>query len=209
MKKTDLTPEIAKKLSDEFREHAETLRSLYLAATERALHYLLFINSGAAIAMLTFMGQNKDVINDGQMWLALGAFVAGIVFLGCVHTLSYFNREIDFRCWIADIRRFWKGEIDHDQPEENLDARARKASVSFVPVVLGLLSWFAFMAGVVLAVHSMYARAQAAESITYEQTHTTRQGISIGSSSVTSVVGVSVSSASSSQSNASGQAVSK
>jgi|GEM_PF-5129154 len=81
-------------LASFYLSHLALRTAIYKLMTEP---FALFINSGAAIAMLTFMGQNKDVINDSRMWIALYAFVSGIICLGGVHTLSYCNRELDFR----------------------------------------------------------------------------------------------------------------
>lgn len=156
-KKHELNPEKSAAIERNLIEHLEILRTLHREAAERAQKYILFTNSGAAIALLGFMGSNSDVRSSPTMWTALIAFVLGIVFCGFVLAIGFHQSELQFVGWIRDTNSFLSGDGDHESTKKNLDARNQK--VGWFPVIFAYLAWFAFLFGVGTSLLYMFNRA--------------------------------------------------
>src|SRR6266513_6098545 len=96
----------------QIRQHTEMLRALLISGGDRAEHYLLWTNSGAVIALLSFMTASERIRDLPAAWHALMCFVAGVLACGVLCAVNYHLRLSGFRHWTADCDKFFADAID-------------------------------------------------------------------------------------------------
>lgn len=117
----------------------EQYRSVMQTAA-MALKAAMVINGGAAIALLTFIGNTKEVSGFALMIFALKAFAGGVV-LAAIATGSSFLAQ---RRYLHEMR---------NPSERRFGKHITKVSITLVAI-----SYVAFVVGVLLAAHGFGER---------------------------------------------------
>lgn len=145
------------KYSDDSEEHRranigyanERWRQLYGLQNEwgtEGIKYLLFVNAGAAVAVLAFLGSvasARDMLWPKTM---LGFFAVGIVLIGLLHATRYHRVENLFKQWRTLVNEYYTdqkgwGEINKadDASSAKFDWALLMAYVSFTCFIIGIL----------------------------------------------------------------------
>lgn len=124
------------------------LSELELTSGIEAVKYLLFVNSGAAAAVLTFLGNSAQVRALNWPKVMLASFMLGIVFVGLYQGVRYFRLAHIYKGWRNDVRKYYRDENWDDLL--NKDERRTRAAV--IPQIsLACLSFVCFVFGIGLA----------------------------------------------------------
>lgn len=123
------------------------LSDLELSWSADAIKYLMFVNSGATVAVLTFLGTIESV--RPLLWpkVMLGLFVVGVVIIGIFHAVRYHRIERIYRNWREGVDQYYGDKLDWEtmiSKDENLSRRYPLA------VTLAYLSFGCFIAGVIV-----------------------------------------------------------
>lgn len=128
------------------------LSELELAWGAEAVKYLLFVNSGAAATVLTFLGTSSHI--RALFWpkIMLGAFVLGIVFLGFYQAWRYHRIAYIYRGWRESVDKYYTDKLDWEALIANDNKRAYAAIIP--QISLAYLSFACFLAGVVVGLYN-------------------------------------------------------
>jgi hypothetical protein len=123
------------------------LNQLTKEASDRAIHYLLFTNSGGAIATLSFLGAVPAVRTQVPPKVALACFILGLILLGIhaaiwIHFVDYL-----FKNWRENVLKYWNDEIDWEKLTEDDDKRSYKTAPLYL---VGYASFGCFIIGAVI-----------------------------------------------------------
>ena len=86
---------------------------------EKILKYLLLINSGGAIATLSFLGALKFTASILGVKIALLFFVVGILFVGVSGAKQYHHMSKLFQSWKHDVRLYLNDELNFNTLTKN------------------------------------------------------------------------------------------
>ena len=131
-------------------------RDLYerqLDVGDRMIKYLIFINSGGAVASLSLIGAMKtlDPI-PGTRWM-LTLFLLGIVVTGLLMAISGYRLDRIFRSWRDDTDSYYKNELDWEDVLKQVRDRTR---YFWVADVLGWTAFLCFISGLGIAVRGLF-----------------------------------------------------
>lgn len=121
--------------------------------SDRAIAYLTLTNAGGAVAMLSFLGANRDLRDLLPPKLALGSFVLGIVFVGVLHARMFHHVENIFANWRKAVRIYYDDQIDWEDmtaTDDNLSYNTR------LEYLAGYISFGCFIVGVVIGVCGLF-----------------------------------------------------
>lgn len=104
----DLRPARIKRIEDRWVQ----LNGLLKDTVDRGMTLAFYINAGGAVAMLSFMGSDKDIRNFLTAKLALAAFFLGLVSVGVYQVLRYRYVDALFANWRSSVGRYYKNEFD-------------------------------------------------------------------------------------------------
>jgi hypothetical protein len=149
MKWNEVEPSAREAVRSQLLGHFEVLRTNLTNAGTQAMSYLLLINSGAAVALMAFMGTSARVRSLTSAWWSLGAFVLGVVLVGVAHAFSYHVQLIYFRTWAEGINSVFRKNKDIDDLHKSLEPTEKKFG-SF-PTVAAYAAFLSFMVGAVIA----------------------------------------------------------
>lgn len=126
-------------------------RDLYerqLDVGDRIIKYLILINSGGAVAVLSLMGAMKTLDPvPGARWM-LALFLSGIVVTGFLMIIGAYRLSCVFRGWRNDTDNYYKNELDWD----DVLKQDRKRSGDFwITHALGWAVFLCFISGLVIA----------------------------------------------------------
>jgi hypothetical protein len=88
---------------------------------EKAWAYLMLINSGSAVAVLSFMGANKSLTPIPSAPLMLLCFLLGLVLVGVGHATAYYRSMWLYTGWRDNVGEYfedkitWHELLDHDR----------------------------------------------------------------------------------------------
>lgn len=120
------------------------LNRLSKDSSDRAVGFLTLMNSGGAIAMLSFLGAVPTMRTQWAPKMALASFVVGIIFVG-IH-LAYTVHLIDFifGYWRRDAIRFAEGHISWQTLVTDDNNRAQRTMPLYIT---GYISFACFIGG--------------------------------------------------------------
>jgi len=140
---------IEKGLSD----HTVILRELHKTSGDRGQKFILFTNSGAVLATLTFMGSNPDVRANPAVWHALTYFLLGVVLCGLLGIVDFYVTAYNLTRWVKDVDAFWLGNGDLETPGQSIQKTLRWSP--WVTSGLGVVSFFFFCAGTCIGIRAV------------------------------------------------------
>lgn len=116
-----------------------------------AIKYLLFVNSGAAAAILAFLGaiaKARDVV-----WpkASLAFFAVGIVLIGLLHAFRHYRVTQLFKKWRESANEYYTDQKEWDQVVAEDVERSRKLDWS---LPMAYLSFACFIIGIVIAFYN-------------------------------------------------------
>lgn len=155
---SDLKPEDYFRVRSELNEVHVLASERFIGAISNAQKYLLLTNSGAAGALVAFMGASAEVRQTPHAWWALALFVVGILLVGVIAGFNFFVFRGAFVRLTRDIGALLRYEI------EFAEYHRRRASEKDRPWILrvGLAAYLTFMLGIAIAVIGLYPIARIA-----------------------------------------------
>jgi cell division protein FtsL len=99
---------------------------------EKALRYILFINSGGAIATLSFLGASEKAFNLSGAKIALLLFVVGIVFVGISTAKTYHHMSGLFKAYKQDVYQYFNDKITWEHLNDEDSKRAKENRWDYV-----------------------------------------------------------------------------
>lgn len=130
--------------------HTEVLRKNLIDSVNHGRHYLFFTNAGAAVALMTFMGNSHSVRSSGAVWLSLGLFALGIIVTGIFNIRDYCAHDNEFREWFRDMDQLARGAIKSDVLYKNLSDRIERSRRHLEG--LAIAAFLCFVIGVVISI---------------------------------------------------------
>lgn len=123
------------------------LSDLEMSWSGEAIKYLMFVNAGATIAVLTFLGAIESV--RPLLWpkVMLGFFVGGVVILGIFHAVRYHRIEHIYRNWREGVDQFFSDKLDW---EKMISEDERLSRRFLLGVTLAYLAFGCFLSGVIV-----------------------------------------------------------
>jgi hypothetical protein len=146
---TKFNAECSKFISDRFSQIIESID--YWA--DLCVKYIIYINAGGAIAVLTFMGASSAVRDMIGSKLALLSFVFGLVAAGIVLAVGFYRMAHFQKSLKQDSAKYVSNEIDW---EELLDNDAKRLEPSKWACLLGWGAFIFFGLGVIIGLISLF-----------------------------------------------------
>lgn len=121
-----------------------SLSTIERNAAEEGLKYLLFVNSGAVIALLAFLDAHvgtatHPVCGYTFAYVSLAAFIFGIIAIGAFRVEMYRSARRAFKSWSENVKAFKRNSITDEEIYERDERDARD------PARLGWLSGSSFV----------------------------------------------------------------
>lgn len=113
-------------------------------SAETVIKYLFLTNSGAAIAVLSFIGTSERVRAMAGPKIAMGFFGLGVVLIGALHAIRLHRFEALFVEWRNDVQSFFRGDMGINTLYSMDDKRAKPWTL---PYVVGYASFACFIIG--------------------------------------------------------------
>ena len=107
MKYSDDTDDHRKANIDYVNKRWEQLYGLELEFSSEGIKYLLFVNAGAAVAVLAFHGSVAVVRDMAWPKVMLGFFVVGVILIGVLHIARYKAVSLVFKHWQQSVNEYF------------------------------------------------------------------------------------------------------
>lgn len=147
MKFSEETEDRRKANIDYINTRWEQLYGFQVEWAAEGIKYLLFVNAGAAAAVLAFLGSVEAVRDMFWAKLMLGFFVVGVVLVGFVHIIRYGSLIALFTEWRKGVNEYFKDTKDWNDLLNEDNTRAEKTNIA-LHVAYG--SFGCFMIGVLI-----------------------------------------------------------
>jgi len=125
----------------------------WTGSADAAISYLMFANSGGAVATLSFMGAMKTGSPIPRAPVMLAAFIAGFIRVGALRAIHYHRMTRLFDHWRADVSMTYNDKLPHTKLIERDEKRAKEAPLADV---VGWLSFGCFVVGTVIGYFGMF-----------------------------------------------------
>jgi len=136
------------------RTRWDQLNLLSKDALERIIKYLVLVNAGGAVAMLSFLGTSAQARGLLLPKLALACFGLGIVLVGVLNLLILLHIERIFVNWRQTTPQFYEDKVEW----EDLTANDDKLAYTVWPEYLaGYAAFFCFIAGAAIGVCALFS----------------------------------------------------
>ena len=119
---------------------------------DRAYKYLMLVNSGGAIAILSFMGASQIARDSCGVKLALVLFVCGVVLVGLSTAKQFYYLSGLFKNWKKDVTNFFNDQISWEHLLKEDEERAVENKLDHI---LPWLSFFCFIGGATTSFFSL------------------------------------------------------
>ena len=129
-----------------------TNQQIVIEAGKQTTQYLLLVNSGSAVALLTYLGSSLEIRQIAGVWVALAIFCLGVVSLGVVLIYGFFQVRKIALGTANDTQLLYKEEITL----ADFIQRRPPIRVPKLPDIFGMTSFFCFIIGIVVATCSLY-----------------------------------------------------
>lgn len=151
---TDQPPEVRKIYIDLVNQRWGQLHALEKEWFERAIQYLFLLNSGGAIATLSFLGASKIPFASATgVKVSLGSFILGIVLVGLSVAKSYYRMAGLFRHYRKNVNLYFKDQISW---EYLTDKDEKRSEARWLDHLLPWLSFGCFIIGCGLGSFSLF-----------------------------------------------------
>lgn len=145
------------KYSDDSEDHrkanigyaSERWRQLYEIQNDwgtEGIKYLFLVNSGAAVALLAFLGSVANARDLNWPKVSLGFFASGIVLIGLLHVLRHYHISTLFKTWRESVNEYYTEQKDWSQiiaedkiMSERFDWALWMAYLSFACFITGII----------------------------------------------------------------------
>jgi len=118
------------------------------------INYLLMINAGGCITMLSFMGASKTARDMLSVRLSAFFFAAGIVFIGILRAIIVHRAARFFNIWRRDVMKYHSEEMSFSKMTANDDNRTQTAPIEFI---IGYASAISFIAAAATAAIALFS----------------------------------------------------
>jgi hypothetical protein len=171
------------------RDRWQQLSNAEKEYSSEALKYLFLVNSGAAVAVLAFIGANQTFSPPWWAKAMLGSFLSGIVILGFGHAFRVHRMQQTFRSFRHSVPEYYEDKLAWD---DVLDRDRKKSAPTFLGYAIPYLSFSCFIAGIAIGLTNLPEATGVKDGITRQtstsphQAHLTQTSTSTpaGSSSV-------------------------
>lgn len=137
------TPEDFKPIRDAYiTERWSQLAELEQTWGERAVRYLFLVNAGGAIAVLTFMGANKEIADLTWTRWMLFLFVLGVIAVGVLQAYQLHFIQWLYITWRRGVSAFKNDQITWGHLT---DGDTERSSGPAAVYLLGYLSFAMFL----------------------------------------------------------------
>lgn len=168
------------KYSDDSEEHRtanigyanERWRQLYGLQNDwgtEGIKYLLLVNSGAAVAMLAFLGSVAKARDLGWPKATLGFFALGIVLIGFLHVLRHYHVSQLFKKWRESVNEYYTDQKEWSRIIEDDNKRSDRFDLA---LLLAYLSFACFIIGIVIGMFN-FSDLTSGEENGRKETHIT------------------------------------
>lgn len=124
--------------------------------SNQAIKFLMFTNSGGALAVLGFMGASEAARNSRWAQIALGCFAFGVVFVGILTAFVLHHMGHLFFCWRRDAKQYLDDKLEWGILTSNDEKRSGTRKPQFI---LGYVSFGLFFGGCVAAAVSLFSNS--------------------------------------------------
>lgn len=97
------------KPADFVTQRSEQLHTVMTTAADAAVNFLFLVNSGGAVATLSFLGASPEVRAMLLPKVAFTCFVAGLILVGFLRAFRVHNYQRAFDSWQKDCGSFFPG----------------------------------------------------------------------------------------------------
>ena len=149
----DVDPEIENRRTTYYNERFWQLNSLVISGSEKTWNYLLTVNGGGCVAILTLIGAISDYRKLSWPYWVLALFVLGLSLVGVFHAFWAHKTNSLLEGWKADSWSYWQRNITWD--ENTKRDKGRVNSWSTFPWLLGWCSFACFLIAVFLAAYNL------------------------------------------------------
>jgi len=122
------------------------LSNMAQEASQRAVNLLFLINSGGAVAMLSFMGASEKIRTLAGPKYSLGIFVLGIILTAILNAYILHRLEWIFTNWRKDVRGYYEDQINWQDLNKADDERSWSNNIEYV---LGYAAFACFIVGAI------------------------------------------------------------
>ena len=148
------TPQIKDSPSNEIEARRSSLidsrwKQLYELEKEwgkEAIKYLMLMNAGGSVAILSFIGSSSPLARDSNVSLALIIFFSGIVFAGFMVAYAYESMSALNRGWRKDVESYANNDLAY---KKLMERDAQRVPFGAVDRVLGYCSFLCFIGGAI------------------------------------------------------------
>lgn len=149
-----LTPKEIQDVNHRIDQRWGQLYELEKESVERAFRYLLFTNSGGAIATLSFLGASTSIQFPLGVKTALLLFVLGIIIVGVSNAMQYHFFTHIFNAYKQDVDTFYKNKNEW----ADLISNDSKRSVERCrDITVAYLSFGCFILGCAVGAFSLFS----------------------------------------------------
>ncbi len=134
-------------------ERSEQLYTVLTDAANAAVNFLFLVNSGGAVATLTFLGRAESVRAMLTPKLALSCFVAGLVFVGVLRAFRVHDYQRAFDAWHKDYGKFLSGQLTWTQLIGREEARSGTSAWEYI---FGYASFISILAGAAEGAYALF-----------------------------------------------------
>ena len=146
------------KYSDDSEDHrkanigyaSERWRQLYGLQNDwgtEGIKFIFLVNSGAAVALLAFLGSVANARDLRWPKVSLGFFVLGIVLIGLLHALRHYRISKLFKKWRESVNEYYTEQKDWGQ----IIGEDKKRSEQFDwALLMAYLAFACFITGIVI-----------------------------------------------------------
>ncbi|WP_309398413.1 hypothetical protein [Cerasicoccus maritimus] len=120
---------------------------------KEAIKYLILMNSGGAVATLSFLGASADIRGTLPPKLALIFFFVGLVSSGCMVAYAYESMNRLFSHWQKDVEAHYMKELDYADLIKRDSSRVPSGKVDRI---LGYTGLTAFILGFIVGATGLF-----------------------------------------------------
>lgn len=120
---------------------------------KEAIKYLMFLNSGGAVATLSFVGALGPENVGWQAKAALGLFASGIILAGTLVAYAYLSCSTLFAGWASDYKKYLSQDLSYEQMDQRDEERIPDPENE---KNLGIGSFILFILGISIGAYGLF-----------------------------------------------------
>lgn len=117
------------------------------------INYLLIINAGGCLAMLSIMAASQTARDMLSVRLSAFFFAIGIIFIGVLRAIIVHRAARFFNIWRQDVKKYHSEEMSFSKMTANDDNRTQTAPIEFI---IGYASAISFITAAVTAAIALF-----------------------------------------------------